>query len=172
MLLVGCCVILICRWPSKATTYFCGHFFLCQFAAPSKEMTPPHTFRPGRLSSSMPLPLLMSTFGWLLCPPIKQRPSKAKGPPISLFFLSINIPPQTTTLYWVNIGIKNRRMKKYGTVKLFWCTLHISPCDRNTTHFQAHPWLCVLVVCCVLRAQAVLLGSNAYAPIIGKPRQA
>ncbi len=53
-------------------------------------------FRPGRLSSSMPLPLLMPTFGWLLCPPIKQRPSKAKGPPISQFFLLINIPPQMT----------------------------------------------------------------------------
>jgi hypothetical protein len=38
----------------------------------------------------------MLTFGWLLCPPIKRRPSKAKGPPISPFFLSINIPPQTT----------------------------------------------------------------------------
>jgi hypothetical protein len=32
----------------------------------------------------------------LLCPSIKRRPSKAKGPPISLFFSSINIPPQKT----------------------------------------------------------------------------
>ncbi len=38
----------------------------------------------------------MLTFGWLLCPPINWWPSKAKGPPISLFFSSINIPPQTT----------------------------------------------------------------------------
>jgi hypothetical protein len=95
VLLVGCCVIFINRRPSKAMTYFCCRFFLRQFAAPSKETTPPHTFRLGRLSSSMPLPLSTPTFGWLLCPPIKQQPSKAKGPPISLFFLSIDIPPQT-----------------------------------------------------------------------------
>ncbi len=38
----------------------------------------------------------MPTFGWLLCPSIKQRLSRAKGPPISLFFSLINIPPQTT----------------------------------------------------------------------------
>ncbi len=38
----------------------------------------------------------MPTFGWLLCPPIKQRPSKAKGPLIAQFFSSINIPPQMT----------------------------------------------------------------------------
>ncbi len=43
----------------------------------------------------MPLPPLMPTFGWLLCPLIKWQPSKAKGPPISQFFLLINIPPQT-----------------------------------------------------------------------------
>ncbi len=96
MLLVGCCVIFIRRQPSKATTYFCCLFFLCRFATPSKETTPPHTFHPGSLSSSMPLPPSMPIFGWLLCPPIKRRPSKAKGPPISLFFSSINIPPQTT----------------------------------------------------------------------------
>jgi hypothetical protein len=32
----------------------------------------------------MPLPPPMPTFGLLLCPPIKQQPSKAKGLPISL----------------------------------------------------------------------------------------
>ncbi len=52
-------------------------------------------FRPSCLSSSMPLPPSMPTFGWLVCPPIKRWPYKAKGPPISLFILSINIPPQT-----------------------------------------------------------------------------
>jgi hypothetical protein len=71
-------------------------FFLRQFAAPSEETTPPHRFRPDCLSSSIPLPPSMPTFGWLLCPPIKRRPSKAKGPPIYLFFSYINIPPQTT----------------------------------------------------------------------------
>ncbi len=29
------------------------------------------------------------TFGWLLCPPIKRRPSKAMGPPVSLFFCQL-----------------------------------------------------------------------------------
>ncbi len=71
-------------------------FFLHWFAAPSEETTPPHKFCPGCLSSTIPLPPSMPTFGWLLCPPIKRRPSKAKGPPFSLFFSSINIPPQTT----------------------------------------------------------------------------
>ncbi len=70
--------------------------FLRQFAAPSKETTPPHTFRPGCPSSSMPLPPSMPTFGWLLCPSIKQQPSKAKGPSILVFFLSIKIPVQMT----------------------------------------------------------------------------
>ncbi len=70
--------------------------FLCWFAAPSEETTPPHTFRPGRLSSLMTLPPSMLTFGWLLCPSIKQRPSKAKGPSILLFLLLIKIPVQTT----------------------------------------------------------------------------
>jgi hypothetical protein len=96
VLLVGCCVIFIRRWPSKATTYFCSHFFSVNLPLQGKRQHPPPTFHPGRLSSSMPLPPLMPTFGWLLCPPIKRQPSKAKGPPISLFFSSINIPPQTT----------------------------------------------------------------------------
>ena len=39
---------------------------------------------PRSVSSPTPLPLSTPTFGWLLCPPIKRRPSKAKGPPISL----------------------------------------------------------------------------------------
>jgi hypothetical protein len=56
----------------------------------------PHTFRPGHVSSPTPPSPSTTTFGWLLCPPIKRRPSKAKGPPISLFFLSINSTPQTT----------------------------------------------------------------------------
>ena len=94
VLLVGCCVIFI-RWrPSKATMYFRCLFFSSSIRrSKRRDNTPPHV-PPGRLSSSMPLPPSMPTFGWLLCPPIKRRPSKAKGPPISLFFLSINIPPQ------------------------------------------------------------------------------
>jgi hypothetical protein len=95
MLLVSCCVIFICWRPSKATTYFHCHFFSSSIHhSRQRDNTPPHV-PSGCLSSSMPLPLSMPTFDWLLCPPIKLRPSKAKGPPISLFFLSINIPPQT-----------------------------------------------------------------------------
>jgi hypothetical protein len=56
----------------------------------------PHTFRPGRVSSPTPPSPSKTTFGWLLCPHIKWRPSKAKGPPISLFFSSINLTPQRT----------------------------------------------------------------------------
>jgi hypothetical protein len=45
----------------------------------------PNTFRPGLVSSLLPPSPLTTAFSWLLCPPIKRRPSKAKGPPISLF---------------------------------------------------------------------------------------
>ncbi len=51
---------------------------------PGTKRHPPHRFCPDCVSSPMPLPLSTPTFGWLLCPPIKRRPSKAKGPPISL----------------------------------------------------------------------------------------
>jgi hypothetical protein len=94
VLLVGCCVIFsFVGGRLRPQRIFVVIVFLHQFAAPSKETTPPHTFHPGRLSSSMPLPPSMPTFGWLLCPPIKRQPSKAEGPPISLFFSLINIPP-------------------------------------------------------------------------------
>ena len=59
-------------------------------------------------------------------------------------------------------------MKKYDTVKISH-TSHIPPCGRNNNHFLAHPWLCVLVVCRVLRAPVVLLDSHAYAQKNGKP---
>jgi hypothetical protein len=70
---------------------FCG-----SIRRPKQWDNVPHMFRPGRVSSPTPLSPLTTTFGWLLCPPIKRRPSKAKGPPIYLFFLSINSTPQTT----------------------------------------------------------------------------
>jgi hypothetical protein len=54
----------------------------------------PHTFLPCPVSSLMPPSPLTTTFGWLLCPHIKWRQSKAKSPSISLFFL-INSTPQT-----------------------------------------------------------------------------
>ncbi len=89
-------MIFIRRRPSKATTYFRCRFFSSSIRRSKRRDNTPHTFHPGCLSSSIPLPPSMPNFGWLLCPPIKRRPSKAKGPPISLFFSSINIPPQTT----------------------------------------------------------------------------
>jgi hypothetical protein len=90
MFLVGCCVVFVIWWPSKVV------FFLCQFAVPDEETTPPHTFCPGHLSSPRLLPPSTLNFGWLLCPHIKQWPSKAKGPPVSLHFLWIDLLHQTT----------------------------------------------------------------------------
>ncbi len=114
VLLVCFCVIFI-RWRlSKATMYLHCCCFFRQFAAPREETTPPHLFHPGCRSSLMPLPPSMPTFGWLLCPPIKRRPSKAKGPPISLFSSPINIPPQTTG---------NRPPHTYLALPLLQCTL-------------------------------------------------
>ncbi len=74
--------------------YFCCCFFLRWFATPSKETTPPPMVCPGRRCSSMPLPPMMPNFGWLLCPPIKWQLSKAKGPPILLFFCQLISHPQ------------------------------------------------------------------------------
>jgi hypothetical protein len=61
-------------------------FFLLRFDARFRETTPPHTFRPGRVSSPTSPPTSKPTFIWLLCPPFKWRPSKANGPPASLNF--------------------------------------------------------------------------------------
>ncbi len=47
----------------------------------------------------MPPPPLTPTFGWLLCPPIKQRPSKAEGLPISLIFLLL-LNSTAQTVQW------------------------------------------------------------------------
>ena len=59
-----------------------------------RDNTPPHTFHPGYISSQRPLSPSTPTFGWLLSPPLKLRPSKAKGPPISLFFHRLIRPPK------------------------------------------------------------------------------
>jgi hypothetical protein len=58
-------------------------FSIFYSAAQYEDTTPPHTFRPGHVSSLTPLPPSTPNFGWLLCPPIKRQPSKSKGPPIS-----------------------------------------------------------------------------------------
>jgi hypothetical protein len=43
------------------------------------------------------IPSFRPTFGWLLRPPIQQKPSKSKAPSFSLFsfFSSLNLPPKT-----------------------------------------------------------------------------
>ena len=86
------------RQPSMAKAQPISQFFssLASIRRPKQWDNDPHTFCPGCISSlTYPSPST-TTFGWLLCPHIKWRPSKAKGPPISLFFLSINSTPQTT----------------------------------------------------------------------------
>ena len=60
------------------------NFFISFSSPPGMKRPPPLHVQPRSVSSPTPLPLLMPTFGWLLCLPIKGRPSKAKGPPISL----------------------------------------------------------------------------------------
>ncbi len=54
------------------------------------------------------------------------------------------------TLYWINVGIKNWRMKQYGMVKI-WLTLHILPCNHHN------------LFVCVLHTPVVLLGSHVRA---------
>ena len=77
------------RRPSMPRAQPISLFFslLSSIVRPSKQWdNDPHTFHPGRVSSLTPPSPLTTTFGRLLCPPIKRQPSKAKGPPISLFF--------------------------------------------------------------------------------------
>jgi hypothetical protein len=76
------------RRPSTPRAQPISLFFslLASIRRPKQWDNKPHTFRPGRVSTLMPPSPLTTTFGWLLRPPIKRRPSKVKGPPISLFF--------------------------------------------------------------------------------------
>ena len=70
-------------------------FIFCRsIRLPKQWDNVPHTFRPGRVSSPTPPSPSTTTFGWLLCPPVKRRPSKAKGPPIYLFFCRLIRPPK------------------------------------------------------------------------------
>jgi hypothetical protein len=87
--------VFIINWrPSKATMYFYFFYFLPLHSTPqTMGQRPPHVPPRSRLLSNTPL-TVATTFGWLLCPPIKRRPSKAKGPPISLFFCRLFRPPK------------------------------------------------------------------------------
>ena len=84
------------KWrPSKAKCPPILQFFssLAFIQRPKQWDNVPHLFCPGRVSSLTPPSPLTTTFGWLLCPHIKWRPSKAKGPPISHFFVDYFDPP-------------------------------------------------------------------------------
>ena len=96
LFLVGCCVLIFNRRPSTPRAQHISLFFssLASIRRPKQWDNDPQTFRPGRVSSLTPPSPLTTTFGWLLCPPIKRWPSKAKGPPISLFFRRLIRPPK------------------------------------------------------------------------------
>jgi hypothetical protein len=91
-------LVVVCKFfnwrPSTPRAQPISLFFLslASIRRPKQWDNDPHTFRPGRVSSLTPPSPLTTSFGWLLCPPIKQRPSKAKGPPISLFFCRLIRP--------------------------------------------------------------------------------
>ena len=42
------------------------------------------------------IPYFWPTFGWLLRPPIQQKPSKSKVPSLSIFFSTLKSPPKMT----------------------------------------------------------------------------
>ena len=91
LFLVGCCIINQSSIGGRLRPRCIFIFFIfCRsIRRPKQWDNIPHTFRPGRVSSPTPPSPSTTTFGWLLSPPIKRRPSKDKGPPIYLFFLSI-----------------------------------------------------------------------------------
>jgi hypothetical protein len=84
------------RRPSMPRAQPISLFFslLASIRRPKQWDNDPHTFRPGRVSSLTPPSPSTTTYGWLFCPHIKWRPSKAKGPPISLFFRRLFRPPK------------------------------------------------------------------------------
>ena len=93
-------LVIVCkmfnRRPSMAKAQPISLFFslLASIRRPKQWDNDPHTFRPGRVSSPTPPSPSTTTFGWLLCPPIKRRPSKAKGPPILSIFCRLIRPPK------------------------------------------------------------------------------
>jgi len=93
---VGCCVqnfqsaAVYAQGPAHLSIFL----LLASIRRPKQWDNGPYTFRPGPISSLTPPSPLTTTFGWLSCPPIKRQPSKAKGPPISLFFRQFIRPPK------------------------------------------------------------------------------
>jgi hypothetical protein len=101
MPLVDFCVCFIGQRPSKATMYFILYYFHGSIFARNEETTTPHMLCPGRVSSLICLRPLTPTIGWLLCHPIRWRPSKPNAPQLSLFlFFGRSIRPPKG---WENI---------------------------------------------------------------------
>jgi hypothetical protein len=80
--------------PPRAQPISLFFLSLASIRRPKQWDNDHQTFRPGRVSSLTPPSPLTTTFGWLLCPPIKRRPSKAKRLPVSLFFHQLIRPPK------------------------------------------------------------------------------
>ena len=99
------------RRPSMPRAQPISLFFLpfTSVRRPKQWDNNPRTFRLGHVSSLMPPSPSTTTFGWLLCPHIKWRPSKAKGLPISLFFSSIISTPQNCNSFQRVAPINHKR---------------------------------------------------------------
>jgi hypothetical protein len=71
------------------------YFFVARLHSTPQTMgqRPPHVPPRSHLLSNAPL-TVDNNFRLVVVSPIKRRPSKAKGPPISLFFWSIIRPPK------------------------------------------------------------------------------
>jgi hypothetical protein len=91
---------LIDWWPPKAWALPLLFLIFCRSIChlEQRDNTPPHVPPWSRILSNAP-PTIDMAFGWWLCPPIKRRPSKAKGPPISLncFVAQFDSPNGTMT---------------------------------------------------------------------------
>ncbi len=76
-------------------------FFFVDLPLQAKRQHPPTRSAP--VASPLQYPFHRRCWllvgGWLLCPSIKRRPSKAKGPPISLFFCQLISHPK----WWATV---------------------------------------------------------------------
>jgi hypothetical protein len=93
--LVGCCMHLLIGGRLKSQQFF----FINLFASESNGRIDLTAFSPIvialRAASLKHIPTIRPLSGWLLCPTIKQKPSKSDAPPPSLFyfFSSLHFPP-------------------------------------------------------------------------------